>query len=166
MLFYNKTAQKFYTHQHKNMPNKKISEFDAISTLDVNNDVFPLVDATDNTTKKSTVKLMTSPRATTIVSDATPTVNTDNCDYVDITALAAAITSMTTNLSGSPVDMQRLIYRIKDDGTARAITWGASFAARGIALPTTTVASKYLLVGFLYNATTSTWDCVAASQEV
>lgn len=102
-------------------------------------------------------------RVTTITSNATPTVNTDNCDCVDITALAAAITSMTTNLSGTPTNFQSLIYRIKDNGTARAITWGASFAANGVALPTTTVISKLLTVGFIWNG--STWGCVASAQE-
>jgi hypothetical protein len=104
-------------------------------------------------------------RITTIVSDATPTINTDNCDCVTITAQAAAITSMTTNLTGTPTNFQTLIYRIKDNGTARAITWGASFASRGVTLPTTTVISKVLTVGFLYNTVTSTWDCVSAVQE-
>jgi hypothetical protein len=106
-----------------------------------------------------------TPRITTITSAAAPTVNTDNCDCVTITAQAEAITSMTTNLSGTPTNFQKLIYRIKDNGTARAITWGASFAARGVALPTTTVISKVLYVGFLYNTVTSTWDCVASAQE-
>lgn len=104
-------------------------------------------------------------RVTTITSSATPTINTDSCDVVDITALAAAITSMTTNLSGTPTNFQTLIIRIKDNGTARAITWGASFEARGIALPTTTVLSKVLTVGFIYDTTTSKWGCVASAQE-
>ncbi len=107
----------------------------------------------------------TTPRITTITSSGTPTINTDNCDAVTITAQAAAITSMTTNLSGTPNNFDKLIFRIKDDGTARAITWGASFAARGVSLPTTTVISKVLYVGFIYNTVTSTWDCVASAQE-
>jgi len=37
---------------------------------------------------------------------------------------------MTTNLSGTPTNFQSLIIRIKDNGTARAITWGASFEAK------------------------------------
>jgi len=106
------------------------------------------------------------PRITTITSHATPTINTDNCDAVTITAQAADITSMTTNLSGTPVNFQKLIIRILDDGTARAITWGASFAAKGATLPTTTVANKLLTVGFIYNTVTSKWECVAAVQEV
>ena len=105
------------------------------------------------------------PRVLTIVSSATPTINTDTYDHVDITALAAAITSMTTNLSGTPVNFQRLIFRIKDNGTARAITWGASFEALGVALPTTTTINKRLTVGFIWDSTTSKWGCVAALVE-
>lgn len=106
-----------------------------------------------------------NPRTTTEVSSATPTINTDNTDIHTITALATAITSMTTNLSGTPVNGQKLIIRIKDDGTARAITWGASFASRGATLPTTTVLSKYQYNGFIYNSTASVWDCVASINE-
>ncbi len=106
-----------------------------------------------------------TPRTTTITSSATPTINTDACDDVTITALATAITSMTTNLSGTPTNFQKLIVRIKDDGTARAITWGAAFAAKGTALPTTTVATKLLTVGFIYDTVAGTWGCVASAQE-
>lgn len=104
-------------------------------------------------------------RTTTEVSSATPTINTDNTDIHTITALATDITSFTTNLSGTPVNGQKLIIRILDDGTARAITWGASFAARGVDLPTTTTLSKYQYNGFIYNSTTSTWDLVASVDE-
>lgn len=105
------------------------------------------------------------PRITTITSNATPTVNTDNCDAVSITALATAITSMSTNLSGTPNNFDKLIFRILDNGTARAITWGASFVAKGVALPTTTVISKLLTVGFIYDTVAATWGCVASAQE-
>lgn len=115
------------------------------------------------TTDTLTNKRVT-PRVTTITSSGTPTVNTDNCDFVNITALAAAITSMTTNLSGTPTIGDALIFQILDNGTARAITWGASFAAKGVALPTTTVLSKLLTVAFIWNG--SNWGCVGAAQEV
>ena len=105
-------------------------------------------------------------RVTTITSSATPTINTDNCDAVTITALATAITSFTTNLTGTPNNFDKLIIRIKDDGTARAITWGASFIAQGTSLPTTTVISKLLTVGFIYDTVAAKWGCVACSQEV
>ena len=106
-----------------------------------------------------------TPRVTTITTNANPTVNTDDCDCVTITAQAGDIASMTTNLSGTPTNFQRLIYRIKDDGTARAIAWGAKFVAMGVALPTTTVISKLLTVEFIYDTVTSVWGCVKSNQE-
>jgi hypothetical protein len=123
-----------------------------------------------DTTKVVTPTVLTdgtriNPRTTTEVSSATPTINTDNTDTHTITALAEAITSFTTNLSGTPVNGQKLIIRIKDDGTARAIAWGASFADRGATLPTTTVLGKYHYIGLIYNSTASVWDCVAAIVE-
>jgi len=124
----------------------------------------------DTYTGRATTDTLTNKRITkrvgTVASDATPTINTDNVDLFTITALAAAITSFTTNLSGTPTIGQSLIIRILDNGTARAITWGASFASRGATLPTTTVLSKYLYVGFLWNGVASTWDCVSVGQEV
>lgn len=118
----------------------------------------------DSDTQTLTNKRNTA-RVTTITSSATPTINTDNCDCVTITALAAAINTMTTNLSGTPNNFDKLIFRIKDDGTARAITWGASFVAKGVALPTTTVISKLLTVGFIYDTVATSWGCVASAQE-
>lgn len=106
-----------------------------------------------------------TPRVSSETSSATPTINTDNVDAHTIEALATAITSMTTNLSGTPTNFQKLIIRIKDNGTPRAITWGASFASKGATLPTTTVASKMLTVGFIYNSVSSLWGCVATAQE-
>lgn len=104
-------------------------------------------------------------RVTTTTSSATPSTNVGACDLHTITALAAAITSMTTNLTGTPNNGDRLLFRIKDNGTARAITWGASFVAEGVALPTTTVISKVLTVGFIYDSVKAAWGCVASAQE-
>ena len=42
-----------------------------------------------------------------------------------------------TNLSGNPTNFQKLIIRIKDNGTAQAITWGDSFQSGSATLPTT-----------------------------
>lgn len=122
--------------------------------------VMPSISSTNTLTNKRITA-----RVTSITSSATPTINTDNCDAVTITALATAITSMTTNLSGTPTNFQELMIRIKDDGTARAITWGSSFEAKGVALPTTTVISKVLTVAFIYDTVTSKWGCVGSAQE-
>jgi hypothetical protein len=107
-----------------------------------------------------------TPRVTTIVSHATPTINVDTCDVVTITRQTENITSFTTNLSGTPVNFQKLIVRIEDNDSAHTISWGAKFVAKGVPLPTTTVASKLLTVGFIYDSVLATWGCVASVQEV
>lgn len=112
---------------------------------------------TDTLTNKRVTK-----RAPTITQSATPTINTDSTDYAEITGLAQDITSMTTNLSGTPVKGDTLWISIT--GTAaRAITWGTSFEASTVALPTTTVTTNRLDVGFTWNVATSKWRCIAVA---
>lgn len=104
-------------------------------------------------------------RPRTLVTNApgaTPTVDADAYDFRHFTGLNAAITSMTTNLSGTPTEAQKLWLAFTDNGTGRAITWGASFENGPATLPTTTVASTRLDVGFIWNTVTSKWRCVAA----
>ena len=116
---------------------------------------------TSSNTATLTNKRIT-PRDGSTTSHATPTINTDNVDIYRLTAQAEAITSFTTNLSGTPTEGQKLIIKIT--GTAaRAITWGASFEASTVALPTTTVTTAMLTVGFIWNSVTSKWACVAVA---
>lgn len=113
-----------------------------------------------DTTATLTNKRVTLRRGTT-ASSATPTINTDNYDIYEITALAAAITSVTTNLTGTPSAGDVFILTIKDDGTARALTFGASFASSGnVTLPTTTVISTKLTLGFQWDSAASVWRLV------
>lgn len=126
------------------------------------------VDNTSDATKNSATATLTNKRINartgTVASSATPTINTDNVDYYSITALATAITSFTTNLSGTPTIGQTLWISITDNGTARAITWGASFeSSGGVTLPTTTVISTRLDVAFIWNEATSKWRCVGVA---
>lgn len=96
-------------------------------------------------------------------SSATPTINTGICHSYTygLTAQTAAITSFTTNLTGTPADGYKLwIYVV---GTAaRAITWGAKFEDGAVTLPTTTVTTQRLDVGFVWNAVSSKWRCMAS----
>lgn len=94
---------------------------------------------------------------------ATPAINTDNTDMASITGLAQAITSFTTSLTGTPVQGDFLEVQITDNGTARAITWGTSFAASTVALPTTTVISTLLHVLFEWDNASSKWVCCAVA---
>ena len=115
--------------------------------------------------------LLTRPRVVTVTVAATPAINVDNGDVfrVGVTGdlLDLAVTSMTTNLTGTPRHGQKIIVEFLDDGTARAITWGASFRSTNVGtLPTTTVLSKLLRAGFMWDSVDSKWDCVAVASEV
>ena len=103
------------------------------------------------------------PNSTTETTTATLAVNSDTVGFAVITALAAGLTINAP--SGTPAQGQKLIIRIKDDGTARSIAYNAVFRAIGLTLPTTTVASKTLYLGFAYNATDTKWDAIALKQE-
>lgn len=122
----------------------------------------PTGDAVGTSDTQTLTNKRITPRVSTTTSSATPTINTDNVDIFGLTAQTADITSFTTNLSGTPTNGQKLwIYIV---GTAaRAITWGASFEASTVALPTTTVSTNRLDVGFVWNAATSKWRCVATA---
>lgn len=101
---------------------------------------------------------------TSVTSSATPTpVGSARINDYFLTALAAAATFAAP--SGSPVNGNRLLIRIKDDGTARTIAWNAIFRAIGVTLPTTTVLGKTLYVGAVYNSAASKWDVIAVAQE-
>jgi hypothetical protein len=124
----------------------------------LNGVAIPSISSTNTLTNKRITK-----RISAVGSSATPTVNTDNADIVQITSLAVAITSMTTNLSGTPAAGDMIMFQITDNGSARAITWGASFASTTVALPTTTVASTMLRIGFQRNNANTVWDCIAVA---
>lgn len=102
-----------------------------------------------------------------IASASTITPNADTDTQVSVTALAVPATIASP--SGTPSDAQSLVIRIKDDGTARALTWttgsSGSFRPVGITLPTTTVATKAVYIGCKYNSTDLRWDAIALSQE-
>lgn len=115
------------------------------------------------TTTDTLTNKRVTPRVTSATSSATPTPDSDASDAYSLTALATdAVFAAPT---GTPTNFQKLLIRIKDDGTARAITWNAIYLAMGVALPTTTVIGKILLVGFIYDSITSKWGCVAVNQE-
>lgn len=99
-------------------------------------------------------------------TSGTLTPNGDTTDVFNAFALDGAITLAAP--SGTPVDGQKLILRLKDDGTARAITWTTSSGAYreiGTTLPSTTTANKLLYVGCVYNSTDTFWDVVAVTTQ-
>lgn len=123
--------------------------------------IFP--SAADTLLGRNSVDTVTNKRITkrslaTSANSATPTINTDLYDVVVITAQALAITSFTTNLTGTPVEGDTLVIAITGSGSA-AITWGALFEASTIALPTGFTTSRQD-IAFRWNTATAKWRCV------
>jgi len=100
-----------------------------------------------------------TPRRNTVTSSATPSINVGATDVFDITALATNITSMTTNLTGTAVDGQKLWISFLGTGS-RTIAWGNSFESGAATLPTS-VSTTRIDVGFIWNTATSKWRCMA-----
>jgi hypothetical protein len=95
-------------------------------------------------------------------TSGTITPDGDTTDLYIAEGLTGAITLAVP--SGTPSNGQKLLIRLKDDGTARGITWTTSaggYRAIGITLPTTTVINKTTYVGCVYNSADSFWDAVA-----
>ena len=108
-----------------------------------------------------------NPRIVTAASYTTDTgtaLDVSTCDEFDVTAQAGPL--KLNNPSGTPVNGQKLIVRIKDNGTARALTYDTEFRGIGFTLPSTTVVGKTLYMGFIRNHTDTKWDLIAVSQEI
>ena len=74
--------------------------------------------------------------------------------------------SLTINApTGTASNGLKLVLRITDNGTNRALTWNAIFQEIGVTLPTTTTATKTIYVGLIYNATATKWDVVAIKEQ-
>ena len=109
-----------------------------------------------------------NPRVLPITANtATPTINTDSYDMVVITGQSTTITSFTTNLTGTPVNGQKLWISITGTSAVAITSWGSSFESSTTTLPTTTVSTNRLDVGFVWNAAGNAgagiWRCVAVA---
>jgi hypothetical protein len=135
----------------------------SIKTYTFANANMTIVGTTD--TQTLTNKRVTA-RIGTVASSATITPTGDDSDQYNVTALATPATIAAP--SGTPTDGQKLVLRIKDNGTARALTWtttSGAYRAVGVTLPTTTVLSKVVYIGCIYNAQDTFWDVVAVAQQ-
>jgi hypothetical protein len=120
----------------------------------------PTAAAGTSTTQLATTAFVNTLNVQSIASSSTPTPTSVN-DQLEITALA---TNMTlTNPTGTMQNAWGLSVRIKDNATPRTIAYGTQYRAVGVTLPTTTVASKTLYLGMVWNGADTTFDVVSVA---
>lgn len=103
--------------------------------------------------------LFTAPHVTSYTSATSINVNADTTDMVTITALAAGVTF--NNPTGTLLDGQTFRIRIRDNGTARSISFGTAYRfSTDLPAPSTTILSKTMYLQFIWNASDSKWDCI------
>jgi hypothetical protein len=106
-----------------------------------------------------------APTVQEIVSSASVT-PTSSDGLVIITAQAEGLTLQ--NPTGTWLQGQDLMIRIKDDGTNRSIAYGTNYRAIGVILPTFTTATKTIYLGIIYNSseTPAKWDVIGVSTQI
>lgn len=123
--------------------------------------VIPSISSTNTlTNKRITPRIVTAASYTT---DTGTSLDVSACDQFEVTAQAGAL--KFNNPSGTPVAGQKIIIRVKDDGTARALTYDTQYRAIGVTLPATTVVNKTTYLGGIWNATDTKLDILAVAQE-
>lgn len=90
------------------------------------------------------------------------TIDASVTDRYFITAQAGAL---LFNNPSNATNGQTIIIRIKDNGTARALTWDTQFRGIIASLPNTTRISKTMYITVVYNSTDTKWDMVALADE-
>jgi hypothetical protein len=104
-----------------------------------------------------------NPRATSAASTATLTPDISSFDQNSLTARAVGLTVAAP--TGTPLDGNKLILRILDNGTSQTITWNATYTVIGTTLPTATTINKMIYVGCIYNAANTRWDVIAVTTQ-
>lgn len=121
----------------------------------------PTISSTSTITGKRNQPRVVS--AASYTTDTGTSLDFSTCDLFVVTAQAGAL--KFNNPSGTPVHGEKILIRVKDNGTARALTYDTQYRAIGITLPTTTVISKTTYILGIWNATDSKVDCLAVGQE-
>jgi hypothetical protein len=103
------------------------------------------------------------PRVTSAASASSLTPDISASDVYAYTALAAPLTIAAP--IGTPLDGDKLIFRLLDNGTSRALTWNGTYTVIGVTLPAATTISKTTYVGCIYNANNTRWDVIAVTTQ-
>ena len=121
---------------------------------------------TGNLTTAGYISGRQNSRVSSQTSPASISVDIGTYDQYVVTALANSL-SFPASTTGTPLNGNKMIIRIKDNGSAQSLSWttsgSGSYRAVGVTLPTTTISSKVLYVGCIYNSTEAYWYVVAVN---
>ena len=119
---------------------------------------FTTIDGTATLTNKRI-----DPRTSTATSTTSLTPDISSFDQYNLTAQAATLAINAP--TGTPVDGNKLIIRILDNGTSQTINWNGTYTVIGTTLPTATTVNKMTYVGCIYNSTNTRWDVIAVTTQ-
>jgi len=121
------------------------------------------VAATSDVTVGGNLTVTGTSRSIPVTTAGSSTI-TPSAQMYDVTALNTNATVAVPSFAAN--NGQALILRIKDNGTPRTLSFASGYTnVSGLTTPTTTVASKLLTIGALYNSATSKWEIQGINQE-
>jgi hypothetical protein len=121
----------------------------------------------DTTSVQTLTNKRINPRVSSTSTAVSVSPSIANHDMYFYTALQTAVS--VNPPTGTPANGNKLMFRFKDNGTSRAISWVTagtdSYRAVGVTLPLATTINKVTYVGCLYNANESFWDVIAVATQ-
>jgi len=97
---------------------------------------------------------------------STSTLTPDPVTYSEYELTGQAVALTIADVALAPDNATYLSLTIRDNGTARAITWGSSYVGVTVALPTTTTAGKTMYALFRYSSARTRWELISVDTEL
>lgn len=121
-----------------------------------------IADSSITPAKLSSSSKFTFYKVTSTTTASTITPNVDNADMHIVTALGETTTIAAP--TGTPIDGQNLVIRIKATGAARTVNWNAIYRVIGVTLPTSVPQDKTYYIGCKYNSADTKFDVLAVGR--
>lgn len=108
--------------------------------------------------------LRSTPRLSATTTSTTLTPNIDLYNVYDLTAQATGLT--IANPTGTPNNGDPIIFRIKDNGTSQAITYGTAFTnISGLSTISNTTIGKWHVIAGMWNSAVSKYQIISITTE-